>query len=85
MTTVTKTPFKASQAVLAFNKINAMVANQLAKNLQRESIPFWMNLLEERTNEIATKYNMSVADLIDQWEMWYAACEYAQAQAKAGN
>ena len=85
MATITTLPVKASQAVLAFNKINAIVSNQLAKNVQRENIPFWINLMETRTNEIAKQYNMTVIQLIDQWEMWYAACEAAQAKAKAGN
>jgi hypothetical protein len=85
MATIVTLPVKASQAVLAFNKINAMVSYQLANNTQRESIPFWINLHETRTNEIAKKYNLTVTQLIEQWEMWFAASEAAQAKAKAGN
>lgn len=84
-TIVTTSPIKASQAVLAFNKINRMVVDRIEKIEQRESIPFWVNLLEERTNEIAKQYNLTVVQLIDQWEMWYAAAESAQRKAKAGN
>jgi hypothetical protein len=79
MTTVIKVK-ASSPAVIEFQKVNAVVNRKIQEAGSNKA--YWTGYYNQRSNEIAAQYGISVSDLVDAWVSWVDAVEQARKGGK---
>lgn len=74
----------STPAIIEFQKLSLLINRRLEADKSVENSRFWLKQYHLRGTEIATRYSVTLDDLVDAWVGWTLAVNANRQSEKAG-